>query len=238
VRFSYKPLRVAPSRDAEILRLCRGKRVLHIGATDSPFTVQKLEDGTLLHTKLTGVAAELLGIDIDQSAIDLLAQRGVHNIVNLDMNEVHEIRLAPEVILLGETIEHLENIGTCLANLRRIMGPDTLLVISIPNCYAILWTAMVLLDFESIHDDHKVGFSYGLLRQLLTANGFEIVDFCFTYLDRARLAWWQQAWRLAGRLRRGFAETLLFVCRVAPASARAPVATAAAPAAAGALGIR
>jgi len=215
VRFSYRSLRLAPSRDAEILRLCRGKRVLHIGATDSPFTLQKLNEETLLHKKLMDVSDNVVGVDLDREAIDLLAQHGIDNILHGDMNELQELGMQPDVIVFGETIEHLQNVATCLTNLKKVMAPHTLLVISTPNCYAVLWTVMVLLNFESIHDDHKLGFSYGLLRQMLAANGLEIVEFCFTYLDRYKLAWWQRAWRICGRLRRGFAETLLVTCRLA-----------------------
>jgi len=214
VRFSYKQLRLAPYRDAEIVRLCRGKRVLHIGATDSPFTLQKLQEGTLLHKKLMEVSDEVTGIDLDQTAVSLLARHGIDNILHLDMDRLHELNATPDVIVLGETIEHLQNVSTCLTSLKQVMAPHTLLVISTPNCYAVLWTVMVLLNFESIHDDHKLAFSYGLLHQMLRANGLEIVDFCFTYLERARLAWWRRVWRLCGRLRKGFAETLLVVCRL------------------------
>ncbi len=39
-----------------ILDYCKGKNVLHVGFSDHPFTVKKIEDKTLLHLSLKQAA--------------------------------------------------------------------------------------------------------------------------------------------------------------------------------------
>ena len=42
-----------------ILDKCTGKKVLHIGFSDYPFTVEKIGNGSLLHTQLKKVTAKI-----------------------------------------------------------------------------------------------------------------------------------------------------------------------------------
>lgn len=213
--YRYDGLGFAWDRDAEILRLCHGKKVLHIGAADSPRTLDKLSQGLLLHERLGRVASDLVGVEIDEDAVRLLADRGFTNIRICDLNQLATLDYKPDVIVLGETIEHLMNVETCLTGLKRVMTKDTRLIISTPNCYHLYFVSMVARDYEVIHDDHKIGFTYGLLHQLLAANGLKIDEFYFTFLPRPRYQWWRRTWRGAAYLRKGFSETLLAVCRLA-----------------------
>lgn len=214
MHFSYKNLKLARNRDEVILRLCRGKRVLHIGAADSPYTYEKFASGLLLHKRLGDVAATLLGIDLDAEAANWLNSQGLPETLTMDMNQVSELGFTPDVIVFGETIEHVVNLGACLETLKACMKEDTLLIISTPNCFHLRFTSMVLRNHEKIHDDHKVGFTYGLLYQLLKSQGLAINDFYFTFLSRERYPWWRHIWYLASTVRHGFSETLLAVCRI------------------------
>lgn len=218
MKYSYKGLKLARDRDDVILEHCRNKRVLHVGAADSPYTQHKYASGTLLHKRLSTVASELLGIDIDEEASNWLNDRGLPRIVAADITDAANMRFAPDVIVFGETIEHVANIGTCLENLKRCMTPSTKLLISTPNCYHLWFTSMVLRNHEVIHDDHKVGFSYGLLRQLLESQGLTVCDFYFTFLPREHYSWWRRLWYRLSVIRCGFAETMLAVCKLEPNS--------------------
>lgn len=210
--FSYKNLKLSNNRDDVILAICKGRRVLHIGAADSPYTRDKYASGLLLHKRLSNVAFELVGIDLDKDAVDWMNSQGLPETRVVDMNDVCDLGFSPEVIIFGETIEHVVNVGASLNTLKSCMTQDTRLVISTPNCYHLWFASMVLRDHELIHDDHKVGFTYGLLWQALKSQGLKIDDFYFTFLPRERYAWWMRAWRIASKFRHGLSETLLAVC--------------------------
>jgi hypothetical protein len=52
------------------------------------------------------------------------------------------------------------NLEIAFSNIKKVMGPDTLLIISTPNAYYSNNFLNALFGFEQMHDDHKVYFSY------------------------------------------------------------------------------
>ncbi len=66
------PRSCVKSKDNKIVDLCRGKRVLHIWACDSPYTKDKKEKNMLLYDKIDDVCNYQLGIDIDTEQIAYL----------------------------------------------------------------------------------------------------------------------------------------------------------------------
>jgi hypothetical protein len=210
--FSYKKLKRARNRDDVILRICQGKRVLHVGSADSPYTQQKFDNGLLLHSRLGGVAEELVGVDLDAEAARWMNCRGLAETHVMDLDRAPSLGFSADVIIFGETIEHLVNVGLCLDSLKACMTESTRLIVSTPNCYHLWFTSMVLRNHETVHDDHKVGFTYGLLFQTLRHKGLMVEDFYFTFLPRERFTWWRRLWILASWLRPGISETLLAIC--------------------------
>jgi hypothetical protein len=71
-----------------ILNVCRGKRVLHLGRANAPYTKDKLEEGTLLHALIEGVAAEQYGIDVSAEGIEILGEHGCRNLAASDLAEL------------------------------------------------------------------------------------------------------------------------------------------------------
>lgn len=205
------------NRDDLICRLSTGKNVLHIGATDSPYTADKFDSGLLLHGRLTEHAKMLYGIDIDASAIEYLRQRGIENIHCFDMNRMGEIDFKADVIVFGEIIEHLQNFQTALNTLKMAMSPETKLLISTPNRFYLISFLMAFLQQkESVHDDHKVVFSYGTLRQLLEENGFMLDGFHFTFLPRSHESFIKKIVKALCKLSPCVSETLLAEVRLRP----------------------
>ena len=211
---NYKDCFYVNDRDQKILELCRGKVVLHIGACDAPYTANKLKAGLLLHKRLQGVAREVVGVDIDEESIAYLKDKGISDIVNIDFFALPSLEIKPDVIVFGETIEHLENPGLYLETLNRFMAPEAKLIISTPNCYSISGQFRVLLNKENIHPDHRVGFSAALLEQLLDKMGFNIEHLYFTFLPKVVDALEVKLFKALSYLRHGWAETLLVVATV------------------------
>lgn len=205
-------------RDAYIETLCMGKRVLHIGACDAPYTAEKKAAGLLLHEKLDRVTSKLLGIDIDHGAIELMESYGFTNIIRYDMNKLGELDFSPEVIVFGETIEHLVDFGHVFENFRSIMSTNTVLCISTPNAFSISNFKNALKGYESTHHDHTVCFTPRTLEHMVEVNGFRVNNKVFTFLGRKKV-------RLSRRLKKRIAavfpmlsDTLLFECSLPPAS--------------------
>src|SRR5688572_15016656 len=122
----------------ELIRsVCAGKRVLHLGCTNWPYTHEALRGGVLLHTDLERHASELYGFDFDQQGIDVLSGEGVANLYQADLENLDAVDLNEtfDVILAGEMIEHLNNPGLFLTGIKRFMNPSTKLVVTTINAY-------------------------------------------------------------------------------------------------------
>lgn len=206
-----KNSRFVSSRDAQIIDLCVGKKVLHIGATDAPYTEEKLEKGLLLHKKIDNVAQELLGIDIDEDAINYLQQKGFKNIITYNMNHLENLDFIPDVIIFGETIEHLLNLESALANLKHVMNENTILVVSTPNAMWLDKIIHTLKQMEHQHPDHKMIFSFATLSNLFAASELKTKSIYFTFLDREKESISKKLKKSFCRFFPGFSETLLFI---------------------------
>ena len=215
MKYSYKKIKFIKNRDDEIIKRCRGKRVLHIGATDSPYTKDKFLEGMLLHTRIMSVAEDVQGWDIDQESIDYLASKNINNIECSDMNDAKASNYKPNLIVFGEIIEHVQNLKIALKSLENSMDDSTELIITTPNLFSLSGFLQVIRkNQELIHPDHKVGFTYALLRQLLEDNNFKLEDFGFTFLHRKKLKWTKKITKLFCRLRPGLSETLFAVIKL------------------------
>jgi 2-polyprenyl-3-methyl-5-hydroxy-6-metoxy-1,4-benzoquinol methylase len=215
MRYKFSKRQFASNRDSLLLDLCKNKKVLHIGATDAPFTEEKFNKKILLHQKLCSISADVLGIDIDLDAVNFLKNKGINNIIIHDMNDLQDIDYNPEVIIFGETIEHIQNIGTALTKLKQVMGNSAILAISTPNALYINNYVCAIVNKEVLHDDHKVNFTYGTLSNMLVVNDFDLVSSHFTFLNRDKVYFKQKLYKIACKFFPAFSETLLFVVKKA-----------------------
>jgi len=167
-------------------RVCAGKRCLHLGCTDWPYTSQRVADGSLLHMDLQKVASELWGLDYDQEGLETLAKRGVTNLRHADLEHLELLDLDRQfdVILAAEMIEHLSNPGLFLRGIRRFMQADTNLIVTTVNAYC----GMRMVQYglrgrggvaEPVHPDHVAYYSYATLRHLLAREKFKVNGFFF-----------------------------------------------------------
>src|SRR5580765_6815911 len=120
-----------------IKEACAGKRVLHLGCTNYPYTEDAIRLNMLLHFDLEKVATDLWGLDADQAGIDILASYGSKQIVLGDLEKLDQVGIhgAFDVIVAGEIIEHLDNPGLFLDGIQRFMGKDSLLIVTTVNAY-------------------------------------------------------------------------------------------------------
>lgn len=166
--------------------LCKGKKVLHLGCTNWPYTQDAIDAGTLLHKDLAETCSELYGFDFDQEGIDALASKGFGKLFRADLEKLDAVELNEtfDVIVAGEMIEHLNNPGMFLDGIKRFMNRETLLVITTINAYSGM--RFFIYGFrgrggklEPVHPDHVAYYSYSTLKLLLERHGYGITNFFF-----------------------------------------------------------
>src|SRR3954451_496193 len=116
---------------------CAGKKVLHLGCANYPFTQTSEDNEMLLHFDLQKSCSELYGFDFDQPGLDILAANGATHLYRADLEKLDEVPLSEnfDVIVAGEMIEHLNNPGLFLNGIRRFMTSETLLILTTVNAY-------------------------------------------------------------------------------------------------------
>lgn len=169
-----------------IREACKGKKVLHLGCTDYPYTQNAIDSNMLLHFELEKIASELYGFDYDQAGLDILAANGTGNLYRADLERLDDVPLDMkfDVIVAGEMIEHLNNPGLFLDGIKRFMSEETILAITTINAYCGMRFFIYGLRgrggfAEPVHPDHVAYFSYSTLSLLLKRHDLDIDKFMF-----------------------------------------------------------
>jgi len=180
-------MRNITDRVTYIVDQCRGKRVLHLGCTDWPWTEERIKSGLLLHPRINEAASFLMGVDADPSGVEAFRKLGFLEtyVDNVEVFSNPAIRKQTfDVIVAGEIIEHLENPGLFLRGVQKIMTPSTDLIITTVNAYCFFRFVYYVLRDETVHPDHNYYFSPVVLRKLITRCGLEVTDFNYYPVGR------------------------------------------------------
>jgi len=169
-----------------IMEMCAGKKVLHLGCANYPYTQNSIDNEMLLHYDLEKSAGELYGFDFDQPGLDILAANGTGNLYRADLEKLDEVAMSEtfDVIVAGEMIEHLNNPGLFLTGIQRFMNAETRLVLTTINAYCgMRWFWYGLRGRrgkqEPVHPDHVAYYSYSTLSLLVKRHGLDIDSFMF-----------------------------------------------------------
>jgi hypothetical protein len=166
-----------------ILDQCRDKNVLHIGFTDYPFTMQRINEGILLHQMVKHVAKLLLGLDNNSNALNQYYKAtGDENVVIGDIMDHYPpqaLDFNPELILLSEVLEHLANPVHAINVLYDSFNSGTRILVTVPNYTALDSLASSLHKTEGIHPDHHWYFSPYTLRKLFDDKKFKLEQMHF-----------------------------------------------------------
>jgi SAM-dependent methyltransferase len=165
---------------------CKGKKVLHLGCTNYPYTKEAINTNALLHFELEKIADEVYGFDFDQAGIDILSEHGAKNLYQADLEKLEVVPLNKQfdVIVAGEMIEHLNNPGLFLQGIKRFMNADTSLIITTINAYCAMRFWVYFLRgkgglSEPVHPDHVAYYSYSTLKLLINRADLDVKDFLF-----------------------------------------------------------
>jgi ubiquinone/menaquinone biosynthesis C-methylase UbiE len=204
---------------------CKGKRVLHLGCTNSPYTELSIANGSILHLELESVAGELYGFDYDRKSIDILKACGSKNIYFADLEHLEDVDLEMtfDVIIAGEIIEHLSNPGLFLKGIQRFMSPETMLVITTINAYC----AMRFFHYgltrrygrnEPVHPDHVAYYSYSTLNLMIKRHDLDVVKFMFYDLGNEHKHFTPMLFKIINLIAvwfaRQYSDGVIAVCRL------------------------
>lgn len=144
-------------REDFILAKCEGKTVLDIGCA-----------GSKLHQELEQVAKEVWGIDKEDC--------NSKNFFKCDLDNdplPFPIEGKFEVIVVGETLEHLANPGNFL---KKLGVSDALIIITVPNAFGMFGYNNVKLGTENVNKDHVAYYSYHTLKVLVSRYKYQVLE--------------------------------------------------------------
>ena len=156
-----------------------GRSVIHVGFVDAGYQEMQAKAGTWLHAHLAAGATQLIGIDLDADGVARATDDGYEAYVAdcRDPGAIDALGIEPaEVVIAGEVIEHLDDPGSFLDGLHRLLAPGGLLILTTPNASGLLNGFAAMAGAEINHPDHVVLFSWRTLSNLMGRHGWEIID--------------------------------------------------------------
>jgi len=169
-----------------IYKHCKEKKILHIGFADSPYTAERIQDGSLLHMTLKQKVSALYGADSDKEAVDLYSNLTndsevvVLKIEELSINLIQQF----DLILMGEVLEHLKNPHEVIEELTKKMKHGQQILITVPNYLSADNIAASLNQTESVHADHYWYFSPYTLGKIFDSEKWVRKEFAYVFYGK------------------------------------------------------
>ncbi len=188
------------SRIEWLEKLCLNKKIVHVGACDHlPIIQSKINDNKWLHKRLMDACEKVIGVDIDQRAVEFCNELGYDNIKKLDfIADSYEIRqwMSKEsntnfdLILMGEILEHLNNPVDFLMNIKKeYLNFASEVIVTVPNVYCYKYSNFAKNGIECINTDHKYNFSPFTLSKVLLNAGMEPINIIFADFPSKKRSW-------------------------------------------------
>jgi SAM-dependent methyltransferase len=191
-----------------------GRQVMDLGCVDSRparhDAKARIEyKANLLHKRIAGINPAVLGVDIDPEGVAVLNGQG-YSVIVADV-ETMDLGRRFDTIIAGEIIEHLENPGLFLRNMRKHLKVDGVIIISTPNpFYAGSSWKIWRYGRPAVHEDHMGWQDPATLGQLLRRTGFETFAGYWVQPHPAIFKTWKRL------LRPYFSHTFITLARPAP----------------------
>jgi len=177
--------------------------------------IDNFDDSNWLHRAIVSAARSCTGLDIDELGVEELRKRGF-NVVCANA-EAFELKEQFDVVVAGDIIEHLGNIGGFLDCVRKHMKPGGLFALSTPNPFWWKHGAQVVLKGRAVvHPQHTGWLCPQTLTQVLSRHGFSVTRMEFGSVYRLTTVLQRVTWlidRLLPMPRRISCNTILCVAR-------------------------
>lgn len=172
--------RIHGDRIAFLQELARGRKVLDIGCVEHSLANESRPDW--VHGRLREVAAEILGMDYESEEVEKMRARGF-NVVAADATNF-DLGESFDVIVAGETIEHLLNAEGFLKSLRRHLRPDGVIVLTMPNANSLNYFLQNMIFGHEVDGyDHSAFYTPMTAFNLLSKTGFRLKQLAFFIPD-------------------------------------------------------
>ncbi|MBN1555541.1 MAG: class I SAM-dependent methyltransferase [Phycisphaerae bacterium] len=137
-----------------------------------------------LHAFLVKRAGRVVGVDILPDAVDRMNREGFTavcaNAETVDLGETFD------VVVAGDILEHLGNLGEFLDRAKRHLADEGVLLITTPNPITYVRFLRVLLKGQAgANKEHTCWFTAKVLRQLARRHGLVVAE--EAYLNDTRL---------------------------------------------------
>lgn len=165
-------------RIPHVAGLVAGRSVIHVGFVDAGYQEMQAEAGTWLHAHLARTATHLIGIDLDEEGVQRAVAEGYEAYVAdcRDPGAMDALGIQPaEMVVAGEIIEHLDDPGSFLDGLHRLVAPGGQLILTTPNASGLLNGFAAMAGAEINHPDHVILFSWRTLTNLMARHDWEVV---------------------------------------------------------------
>jgi SAM-dependent methyltransferase len=179
-------------RAIELLCSRRLRRVLDIGCGDGRFS---------LLIKRACNLKEIWGVDISPEAVRLAEEHGVKALrADVDNDNLPFPDESFDGVFCGELIEHTFDPDHMLTEIKRVLQPEGILVITSPNLASWFNRFVLLLGYQPYYTDvsikHYVGkfkafaqgggghirvFTFRAMKEILSIHGFEVLETAGTY---------------------------------------------------------
>lgn len=187
------------------------REVLDLGCVDARpdrhSAQQRIEyKVNLLHKRIAELNPQVLGVDIDPEGAAVLNTLG-YRVTVADV-ETMDLGRKFDTIVAGELIEHLENPGRFLRNMRRHLKDDGVIIISTPNpFYAGSAWKIWRYGRPAVHEAHMLWQDPITLDHLLRRTGYEPFEGFWIQPNGSLMKTWKRL------LRPYFSHTFLRIAR-------------------------
>lgn len=188
------------------------KKVLEIGGVGDYENYSKTDFVEWRHKRLKDISKELIGGDIETNGIEFVNSKGFDfRYFDIENTNILEETGKFDRILLLDVIEHLNNIGNSLENVKNYMDTNTEFIISTPNPMALNNIFRTLLGKRiNTLEDHTVWMDEINFQQFAKRYGFKIVEVkYFTFNPNYGLK--QKIMNLFGKFNKYFHQNFVVV---------------------------
>lgn len=176
--FDFGNTRTTPNARFDYIKpVVENEKVLDLGVVQHDPDAKERE--MWLHDLICSYASETKGIDNDEEGVQKLTEEGydvdVANVESFELNDEYD------VVVAGEIIEHLSNVGMFLDSVRHHLKTGGYFIITTPNPFNWLRLVEILIRGEKpVNSEHTCWFDSVTLRQVLKRHGFKIAKMHFT----------------------------------------------------------